>query len=108
MIEVVVAALLLTTVAAGALSAFNNAARWASPPEATAANIARGQLEQLNESVRQDTWNQAVNTLNPGTYNSVVNIDGRDYNQTYVVTSVKLDGVNEAYRRVVVTETWTG
>lgn len=106
LMEVVVAMLLVTVVGASIFTAFVNASRWASPSELAAIYDARGKVDQLYESVRQDTWGGGGSALSPGTYTATVTIDGRVYTQTYVVTSVSLDGVNEAYRKVVVTDSW--
>ena len=106
-IEIIVAMLLITTVSAVALTSFVSASRWASPSELVAIYDARGKLDQLYESVRQDTWNAGGNALSLGTHTATVNIDGRSYTRTYVVTSVSLGGNADAYRKVVVTDSWT-
>lgn len=107
LVEVIIAMLLVTTVGASVLMAFVNASRWASPSGLTALYDARGNLDQLNEAVRNDTWNLASNDLSVGTHSSTVTIDGRTYTRNYVVTSVPLGGVTDAYRKVVATNSWT-
>ena len=94
LIEVVIATLIVTTVGAAIMTSFVNAARWANPSDLAAVYDVRGQLDQLNESVRQDTWSS--NALSIGAHSSAT--------VTYVVTSVTFGGV-EAYRKVVATDT---
>ena len=105
-IEVVVSALLLTTVGATILRSFINASRWSNPVGSTSVYSLRGNLDQLAESVRSDTWDSPSNPLSLGTHNSTVTLDGKTHTQSYVVTSVKLDGVNEAYRKVAANDHW--
>ncbi len=106
LLEVIVAAVLVTIVGASVLMAFVNATRWTDPSSLAAVYDARGKLDQLNEEVRNDTWNSgALSTGNHGP--SQVTINGRTYTQSYEVTSVPLGSVSDAYRKVVVTESWT-
>lgn len=110
LLEIIVAVVLVTLVGASVLKTFVNASRFVSPsaPELVAVYDARGRLDQLHEEVRNDTWNLASNALSVGAHTDTPDpIDGRTYTRNYVVSSVSLDGANEAYRKVVVTESWT-
>ena len=107
-IEVIVTMILVTLVGASVLMSFVNASRWADPSLLAAVFDARGELDQLNEEVRNDTWNSASNDLSIGTHpDTLVTVGGRTYTQSYEVTSVPLGGVADAYRKVVVTESWS-
>ncbi len=107
LIEVVVAMVVLSTVAV-ALLRVGISARQATPVQmdrAGAENIARMKLESLYESVRQDQWNVADQPLSVGTsqgspQNVVVN--GKTYILSYTVSSVNLsgDGGGQDYRKV--------
>ena len=127
-LEVVIAMFLMTTVGVAVFTSFVNASRWANPTELAAIYDARGTLDQLYEWVRQDTWAAASSALcsgtyagpfalngrtysqtsiSPATYSTTFSFDGRAYTQTYVVSSVSLGGINDAYRKLVVTNSWT-
>ena len=110
LVEVVVATVILSTVIVGILRAFISANLFvASQGERTAAaDLARQQLEDLYEEVRQDKWNLSNQKLSPGTTLGAAStsvVDGVTYTRSYTVSSVN-DGPTEAYRKVEVTVTW--
>lgn len=106
-VEVVVSALILTTVAVGllrvAVSAHQSAP--AQLDRSGAENIARTQAEALYESVRQDWWpgaNQPLSvSTSQGAAQSVV-VNGKTYSRSYTVSTVNLsgDGGGQDYRKV--------
>ena len=113
LIEIIVAMILVTLVGASVLMAFVNASRWAEPSVLAAVYDARGRLDQLNTEVRSDEWDvsdsgYSGNGLSLGTHTpDELPLNKRTYTQSYVVSSVPLGGVSDAYRKVVVTESWT-
>lgn len=109
LIEIMIAALLVTTVAAGALAMLVNAKRMIRPGNNIAGYLAKDKLESLYEAVRQDWWGVAGNPLSTGgPYTDTVTVDGILYNRSYNVTAINAnaDAVPDDYRKVDVTITW--
>ena len=113
LIEIIIAMILVTLVGASVLMAFVNASRWAEPSVLAAVFDARGKLDQLNEEVRSDEWDPSDGGYLGNGLSAVTHtppdriINNRTYTQSYVVSSVLLGSVRDAYRKVVVTESWT-
>jgi prepilin-type N-terminal cleavage/methylation domain-containing protein len=113
LLEVVIAALLISTVMAALLAAFISANRWVNPQFNVAHYLARQQFERLSEQVRQDWWNNSTTDperrLNAG-YNpptrpdDVLTLDGLDYTRNYVVSDVSPGGRD--YRKAKVSVEW--
>lgn len=107
LVEVVVAMVVLSTVAVGLLRV-GISARQAAPVQmdrSGAENIARTLLESLYESVRQDRWTLANQPLSVGTSQGAaqnVVVNGKTYVLSYTVSGVNLsgDGGGQDYRKV--------
>ncbi len=105
LIELLVATLLLAGVVAGFIRVFTPA-RGFTVTEARLSverNLDRSMLEDLRQSVRQDTWADAASPLAPGVHNQAaftLNKDTRatpkPYTRTYTVTNV----AGRDYRKV--------
>jgi hypothetical protein len=110
LLEISVAALLLTGVMAGLYSSFVTANRWIQPQSNAAYSVARERLESLHEYVRQDWWASAGHPLSVGGPNpdGSATIDDVSYAREYSVINVDSDsdGVQD-YRRAQVTVSWT-
>ena len=109
LMEIMIAALLTATVAAGVLATLVNAKRVIRPTDSIAGYLARERLETLYEAVRQDWWGAAGNPLSVGgpTPDNVT-VDNITYNRSYTVTAINANGdaVPDDYRRVDLTITW--
>ncbi len=109
LIEIMIAALLVTTTAAGALAMFVNAKKMIRPGNNIAGYLAQQKLETLYEAVRQDWWGLGGRPLTAGgPYADAVTVDGILYNRSYTVTAINAntDAVPDDYRKVDVTITW--
>lgn len=107
LIELLVASLLLTGVVVGFIRVFTPA-RGFTVTEARLSverNLDRSMLEDLRQSVRQDTWgitNVNTNPLAPGTHTDTVTLNKdtratpKSYTRTYTVTNV----AGRDYRKV--------
>ena len=109
LIEIMIAALLTATVAAGVLGMLVNAKRAIRPGNNIAGYLAKDKLETLYEAVRQDWWGVGGNPLSVGgpTVDNVT-VDNITYNRSYTVTAINAnaDAVPDNYRRVDVTISW--
>ncbi len=106
-IEILVAAVLMTTVAAGLLRAFVTARGLTPAQVARSANnyLATQKLEDLHEAVRQDWWNESNRPLTPGTtVEPAVAADGSMHTRTTTVGAVN-NGQGSDYRSIEVTVT---
>ncbi len=109
LIELMIAALLMATVAAGVLGMLINAKQAIRPGSSIAGYLVKDKLESLYEAVRQDWWGVAGNPLSTGgPYTDTVTVNGVTYNRSYNVTAVdaNADGTTDDYRKVDVTITW--
>ena len=115
LIEVIVAALLISGVMALLLSAFVTASHWLRPEENVAYDLGREWFENLYERVRQDGWTDAAGPLwprdprDPAYPEQNFDLDGVRYTRAYRVESINADqdrqGI-EDYRRVRMTVRW--
>ena len=97
LVEVMVAAVLLTTVAAGLLSAFIAARNWIQPQRIIAMHLAKEMPESLFEFV----W-ASPRLMNGYVWGDVVVLDGSTYTRGYTVSNV----AGRDYRTVTATVTW--
>ena len=107
LVEVIVAMLLLSTLAVGLLRA-SISAHMMTPAQvdrATLMNLAQARIETLYESVRQDWWNVADTALIPGTRagdpQNVI-VGGKTFSVSYTISAVNLsgDGGGQDYRKI--------
>ena len=111
LVEVLLAMVLLATVAAGVMSALLSAAKLATPtPERyTALNLARQWMDPLHNAVAESP---ALNAdLTPHGDQAVaaqtaVVYDGKTYDTFDQVQSVSIDGQGESYKRVRTRVRW--
>jgi prepilin-type N-terminal cleavage/methylation domain-containing protein len=117
LMEILVAMVLLSVVAASALSSFSSSTTVVQSKHNTALNVARSYLEQLYEYVRQDTYGNvnAPLALSGATLPSsgTQTLDGVVYTTTYQVnpdtpfTPIDVDGDGlEDYRKVRMAVSW--
>jgi len=117
LIEVLVAMVLLAGVGGSMIYAFSSSGQVTQSDHGVAYNIARGQLEQLFERVRQDTWPNAALPLSLQTAPArpaiaPKSLNGKTFTPTYTVNNdssavvdVNGDG-QEDYRRVRMNVSW--
>ena len=112
LVEVVVAAVLVTTVAAVILPAFISAARWGAPTVNWGYNLAQSDLAALHEAPDGPLWDindPSRNPLSLGRHDTgdpgVMVVAGRTYKTWYEATPVVRDG-KEDYRKVKATVSW--
>lgn len=117
LIEVLVAMVLLAGVGGAMIYAFSSTTQVAQSDYGIAYNIARGQIEQLAERVRQDTWGTAGLPLalqNVPARPAIApkSLNGDTFTSTYTVNSnsgvavdQNADG-EEDFRRVTMTVSW--
>ncbi|MBI3315513.1 MAG: prepilin-type N-terminal cleavage/methylation domain-containing protein [Candidatus Omnitrophica bacterium] len=111
LVEVIIAALLLTTVGAVLFVAFTSAHRWTQPQNSTAFSLARQTAENLYPAVRQSTWTSSGNPLSAGYDSSAapetVVLDANSYQRSYKVKAVSpAGGTAKDYRKAEVTVSW--
>ena len=104
LLELVIAALLLSATVAGLFGAFVTAHRWGTGDNTTAAFLAANRLEALAESVRADWWPVAGHPLSQGgPFADGANLlNTITYNRAYTVSDV----AGRDYRRVDVSVQW--
>ena len=106
--EVVVGALILSITFGSLLASFVAARKYVARAgrRLTAVNLAKGVVDTIRDEVREDTWDSGNIAVNPNPYPlSTVTIDNVDYQRSYVVDAIDVDGdaINEDFRRVRVT-----
>ena len=109
LIEVIVAAAILVVVVPIVVMSFVSSSRWVEPQKNVAANLARAQLEQLHECVRQDTWHDPQNKLSVGQHSDAPPPqDGVPYTRQYTVEdSTTQSGLaDKDYRKVTAEVGW--
>ena len=115
LMEVLVAMILLASVAAVSLYSFSSAATVTQPGSGAAYNFGRGLFEQMLERVRQDQWGTAslpLSVSTPGPQALTKSLNGKTYTANYTVNSASgtaldanADG-QEDFRKVKMTVTW--
>lgn len=115
-VETVIAAVLVSAVAALVLPTFVTASRWSAPTASWGFNLAQSQLAMLHEAPDALKWDEQ-NATNPLSYGShqmmgdpaAMVVNGRVYKGKYVVPSGGIDrngdGV-EDYRKVISIASW--
>ena len=117
LIEVLVAMVLLAGVGGAMIYAFSSSTQVAQSDHGVAYNIARGQIEQLYERVRQDQWGTAnlpLSLTNAAPQGMVKSLNGDSFTTNYDINpglpegaSVDVNGDGqEDYRRVTMTVSW--
>ena len=106
LIEIVISLVIFSLVMAGLTNVFFAAKRYIIYNRSlmTGGELGKLFLDPLQMDVRQDTWDQAGNRLNVGTFTdtSIASIAGRKYDAAYEVSEPLLD-----IRKVKVDITWT-
>ena len=104
LLELMLAALLLSSSVAALFGAFVTASRWMKSDFSAGAYLGAIRLESLYECVRSDWWSQNDKPLSPaGTVtDGTVTQDGVVYTRTYTVTPV----TGRDYRKAEVKVTW--
>ena len=109
-VEVILALLLLVTVAGGIFSAFLSANKWIEPEVSTGYNVARQRIEDLGTNVNAVDWNQTGSVLYPtSTSGSTVGetnvtLNGKEYAPTRIITPVRrvTGSTEDSYRKTEV------
>lgn len=111
LVEVVLAAVLLSTVIAVLLRVYATSHLFTASEleRSVATNLGRQQLEDLYEYVRQDQWATPDLPLSPGTTRgaaATVTVGNQNFTRSYTVSSVNDANNNEKYRKVLVNVSW--
>jgi Tfp pilus assembly protein PilV len=104
LVEILVAAVLLSAVFAGLLASFVSVRQYINRANSrlAGANLARGTLSSLSAYVKADIWNTTGKLNNGYTENAAVPVDGSSYNVAYSVADVG----GHDFRQVVMNVTY--